>query len=356
MARFVELSLTAQTAYSQLFDVTQAWELARSVATLHGSFASKTVKGRRYWYFQFTDLSRTLRQLYVGPDSDRVRELISEARQTRPEPIPALARSAVALGCAALLSRHYRVIRRLSEYGFFRTGGVLIGTHAFLAYANLFGVRWGDASRTQDVDFAHAGKNLAVALPSSVQVDTRGAIESLEMGLLPITRLVAKSEATYLNPKDPEFRLDFLTTLHRNKEQQYHHRQLGITLQPSKFMEYLLENVGQAAVFSDEGSVVVNIPHPARYALHKLLVYGERTGSFLQKSRKDLFQAAALLEVMRLRRAWEIDEAWSDLIGRGKGWSTRAKQGLDALAELAPDLDAKTWLRFPKARRRIARP
>jgi hypothetical protein len=242
-----------------------------------------------------------------------------------------------------------RVLRRLSEYGFFRAGGVLVGTHAFLSYGNLLGVRWEEASRTQDVDLAHAGKNVAVALPASLQVDTHGAIESLQLGLLPIRGLSARSGATYLNPRDPEFRLDFLTTLHRGKDAPFEHPQLRVTLQPLKFMEYVLENVGQAAVFCDEGTVAVSIPHPARYALHKLLVYGERRGAFLQKAGKDLWQAAALLDCLRIRRPWEVEEAWVDLIGRGPGWVTRAKQGLNALTRMAPDLELADWLRFPKS-------
>jgi hypothetical protein len=348
MNRFAELSLSAQTAYAQLFDATLASELSRSVANLRGSFAKKTVKGRDYWYFQFTDLGGTLRQLYVGPDSEQVRLLVSESRQPKDEPLLPLARAAIALGCTPLLGRHFRVIRRLSEYGFFRAGGVLVGTHAFLSYGNLLGVRWGEASRTQDV--AHAGKNVAVALPATLQVDTHGAIESLQLGLLPIGGLAARSGATYLNPKDPEFRLDFLTTLHRGKDEPFEHPQLRVALQPLKFMEYLLENVGQAAVFCEEGSVAVNIPHPARYALHKLLVYGERKGSFLQKSQKDLWQAAALIDCLKTRRPWEVEEAWADLLGRGGGWVTRAKQGLGTLAKMAPELALGEWLRFPDAR------
>jgi hypothetical protein len=350
MNRFAELSLSAQTAYAQLFDATLASELSRSVANLRGSFAKKTVKGRDYWYFQFTDLGGTLRQLYVGPDSEQVRLLVRQSRQPKNEPLLPLARAAIALGCAPLLGRHFRVLRRLSEYGFFRAGGVLVGTHAFLSYGNLLGVRWGEASRTQDVDLAHAGKNVAVALPATLQVDTHGAIESLQLGLLPIGGLAARSGATYLNPKDPEFRLDFLTTLHRGKDEPFEHPQLHVALQPLKFMEYLLENVGQAAVFCEEGSVAVNIPHPARYALHKLLVYGERKGSFLQKSQKDLWQAAALIDCLKTRRPWEVEEAWADLLGRGSGRVARAKQGLGALAKLAPELALHEWLRFPGAR------
>ena len=88
------------------------------------------------------------------------------------------------------------------------------------------------------------------------------------------------------------------------------------------------------------------IPHPARYALHKLLLSGERSASLLQKARKDLLQAAALLGYLKAVRPWDVEEAWNDLIGRGRGWAPRARQGLDALAKSAPDLEVKKWLRF----------
>ena len=87
MPAFVELSLSAQTAYAQLFDATLASELSRSVASLRGSFARKTVKGRDYWYFQFTDLGGALRQLYVGPDAGPVdRSLRRQHRLRRGSP------------------------------------------------------------------------------------------------------------------------------------------------------------------------------------------------------------------------------------------------------------------------------
>jgi hypothetical protein len=349
---YSELPLSAQTAYAQLFDAALATDVSRSIANVRGSFSKKSVKARDYWYFQYTDLGGVLRQFYVGPDSTEVRALVERSRAARDEPLLPLARSAIGLGCAAVLPRHFRVVRRLADYGFIKAGGVLIGTHAFLTYGNMLGLRWGDASRTQDVDFAHAGKNIAIALPATIQIDVHSAIESLEMGLLPIAGLAGKAGATYLNPRDPDFRLDFLTTLHRGGEKPYEHAQLGVALQPVKFMEYSLENLVQAALFCEEGAVIVNLPHPARYALHKLLVFGERKGSFLQKSRKDLWQAAALLTFFKQHRAWEIEEAWTNLVGRGSGWSARAKQGLAALSKVAPELDALGWLELPKRKGR----
>lgn len=346
MTPFSELSLNAQTAYAQLLDAALATAHLRSVADLPGSFAAKTVKGHKYWYYQYTEPSGKLRQVFVGPDSEAVKRLIEgKARPAASAALVPLVRSAIALGCTQILPRHLVVLRRLAEYGFFQAGGVLVGTHAFLAFGNMLGVRWGDVARTQDIDFAHAGKNVALFLPSNLEVRTHDAIESLQMGFLPLSGLTSKAGATWLNPREPEFRLDFLTTLHRGGEAPYAHPKLHITLQPLKFMEFSLEQVQQAVLMSGEGAVLANIPHPARYALHKLLVFAERRGAFQIKANKDLLQAGMLLSVLKERNESEVREIWSDLLSRGKGWTTRAKQGLSALDKAFPLLAARQWLK-----------
>lgn len=339
MSLYTTLPLSAQTAYAQLVDAALAANHARTVADLPGSFAHKTVKGRRYVYFQYREPSGRLRQIYVGPDNEQTRALMAvKSSPGAASALGPLARAAVALGCQPILGDHFKVLRRLADYGFFRAGGVLIGTHAYLAAGNLLGVRWGDANSTQDIDFAHAGKRVAIALPSNVVVPTHDAINSLGMGLLPITALSGKSGARYLNPADPAFCLDFLAPQHRDDEP-YVHPQIGITLQPLKFMEYLLEDVHQAVVFCPQGTVVASIPNPARYAMHKLLVYGERCGPDLAKAPKDLRQAASILSFYLDHREWEIFEAWNDMVSRGPGWMKRAHEGLRALARAYPALD-----------------
>jgi hypothetical protein len=348
MKAYEPLSLSAQTSYAQLFDAAQAAEIARSVASLSGSFANKKVKGNTYWYFQHTDVSGRLRQIYVGPDSPRTRALVErhDARQS-PARIRPLVNAAIALGCGPVLLPHFRVIRRLADYGFFNAGGVLVGTHAFLAFGNMLGVKWGDTSRTQDVDFAHAGKQMAIALPGNLHVDAHAAIESLAMGFLPVLTIAGRAGGSYAVPRDPEFQLDFLTPLHRGAHEPYTHPQLKVTLQPLRFMEYLLEEVQQAALFAAEGAVIANVPHPARYALHKLLVFAERGATRRVKANKDLAQSAALLSFYRASSAWEVEAAWKDLIMRGPGWRERAVRGRDALAMIAPGLDVARWLKAP---------
>src|SRR3546814_20414800 len=76
MARYQPLSASAQTAYAQLLDAVHGAELTRSVANLAGTFARKQVKGKTYWYFQYTEVSGRKRQLYVGPENPRVLALI----------------------------------------------------------------------------------------------------------------------------------------------------------------------------------------------------------------------------------------------------------------------------------------
>jgi hypothetical protein len=337
--KHAELSLAAQTAYAELFSQTQAFELDNALAGLVGAFHKRKLKGREYWYFGYRDIGQKARMIYVGPDSERVRELVARfAAEKRDKPLLPPARMAIAAGCTSVAPKHFRIVRRLAEYGFFRAGGILVGTHAFLAMGNMLGVRWHDGATTLDVDFAHAGKNVSVALPANIKIDVHGALESLEMGLLPITQLNGKVGAQYRNPQDQELRLDFLTSMTRAGTP-VAMPGLNLALEPLKFMEFSLERSIQGCIFSNLGACVVNLPAPERYAVHKLIVYGERPVTERTKANKDLLQAASLAGYfLESGQAAIFNEAWRDALGRGKGWRTRATQGQAALLKLAPEL------------------
>ncbi|MCK6407241.1 MAG: hypothetical protein L6Q60_14685 [Rhodocyclaceae bacterium] len=78
MARYVELTLAAQTAYAQVLEAAVASLHGRTLADLPGSFAAKVVKGYKYWYYQYTEPSGKLRQAFVGPHNDAVRSLMEK--------------------------------------------------------------------------------------------------------------------------------------------------------------------------------------------------------------------------------------------------------------------------------------
>lgn len=339
--RYMELSLAAQTAYAELFDQARAFEMTNALSGLVGSFQKLTRKKQGYWYFAYRDLDQQVRMVYVGPDDERVRALVQRFEQVRDKkPLVPASQAAIALGCALTVPKHFRMIKRLSEYGFYRAGGVLIGTHAFLAMGNLLGVRWRDGAATLDVDFAHAGRNVSVALPADMRIDVHAALESLEMGLLPISQFNGKAGAQYRNPEDQELRLDFLTSATRSGKP-VQMANLNLALQPLKFMEYSLQNTTQSCVISRNGACVVNVPAPERYAVHKLIVYGERPAAERTKALKDILQAASLISYfLDHGESAVFNAAWQDAVSRGKGWQSRAMEGKAALLKLAPELAA----------------
>ena len=344
--RFAELPLSAQTAYAELAEQTRAFETDNALGGLVGSFHKLDRKGQGYWYFAFRDLEGKVRMSYVGPDEARVRALIERfRRQRRVKPLVPQARAAIALGCAPAPPKHFRIVKRLADYGFFRAGGVLVGTHAFVAYGNLLGVRWAEGSTTLDIDFAHAGRNVSVALPADLRIDVHRALDSLEMGLLPLTEFDGGAGAQYRNPRDQELRLDFLTSAVRGGRP-VKMPELNLALQPLKFMEFSVEHTTQGCILATAGACIVNLPAPERYAVHKLIVQGERGPAERTRAAKDLLQAAALVEYfMASGQETAFNAAWRDALARGPGWRKRAREGARALLRHAPELDHKALWR-----------
>ena len=62
-----------------------------------------------------------------------------------------------------------------------------------MAYQNYLGIRWDFTAQTLEPDFAHAGRNVSVAIPSGVTMDMGSEIEALKMGFVPV-----KSLTTYV--------------------------------------------------------------------------------------------------------------------------------------------------------------
>lgn len=333
-----ELPVSASTAYAQVHAAAMALELARDVSHLQGSFATKKVRGTTQWYFAFREPDQRVRQIYVGPDSPDVRALVERARAAAPvDNLKPLAKSATSLGNATVQRKHLSVVLRLNEFGFFRTGGVLVGTHAFLAYANQLGLHWVGSDQTADVDFAHAGRNVSIALPADVDSTPHAALTTMEEGFLPLVQYRGQAGASYRKKDEPEFQIDFLTPKTGRGDDPIHIEHLDVALQPLRFMEFSLEGIEQATLFDPTGRcVVVSLPAPARYAVHKLLVVGERSGAFRAKIAKDVAQAASLIEYFANADPDPLHVAWQDARARGPGWRKRADEGLKALRTFAP--------------------
>ncbi len=340
MSLYRELGAAAQTAYAELYELTQAAEAARSPALVSGNVGYKTIRGRRYAYWAFKEIDGRKREFYLGPEGPAILA-IEIARERGAPTLAAIARQAaasVAHGCVATPPKHFRIAKRLAEYQFFRAGALLVGTHAFIAIGNQLGVAWGGGTRTLDLDFGHSGPggNVALALPANLKVNTGDALRSLEMGFLPALGGSKGLTSHYVSEREPELRIDFLTSVRRS-DAPVIAPDLGIELTPLKFFEYLLAAPGQGVLIDRNDACMINLPDPARYGLHKLIVAAER-GVRNPKHDKDILQALALIEWHLARAPDALADAWSDLVGRGPGWLKRARSSLALAPKHAADI------------------
>ncbi|MDT8272223.1 MAG: GSU2403 family nucleotidyltransferase fold protein [Desulfomonilia bacterium] len=302
----------------------------------------KPVKGREYCYFQSSEPGGVARQMYIGPRSpviDSFVERYTSDRQSAREEVDTINRlcSQLRIGGATTTDPETaRVLKALSDSGFFKVGGVLVGTHAFLIMGNTLGVKWEKPSlRTQDIDIA-GSLHMEVAVPE-LSTDIPGVLESLQMGFLPIPPLNHKHPSTSFHIRGKELRVDVLTPAKRpNQVAPIYITRLKTAAQPLMYLDFLIESQVQAAVING-GGILASIPDPARFALHKLLVSGERPVSSSIKATKDLFQAAQLIQVLAEDRPGDLPAAFESLRSRGKRWTRRVETGLKLLSSTYPD-------------------
>jgi len=262
------------------------------------SFTRKTVKGRRYWYLSVA-VGRKRMQAYLGPVTPEMNKQIegikagwADARDSARDRSRLVAHL-VSSGATATPPASGAVLATLADGGVFRAGAVLVGTVAFQAYANMLGVRWpGGELRTQDIDIA--------AGPIGVAVSQEGVklAEILEESapLVSIPGLFWKEQTTSFETRGQ--RIDLLTPMtgpDSNKPVLV--ERLGAYAEPLRFLDFLIEDAQPAVLLAKDG-IAVNVPDPARFALHKLVVSQRRTSAWATKTRKDLLQAASLIEVL----------------------------------------------------------
>ncbi len=332
---FTPQTTAAHTAFAALSSASLL-SAVRNIAQLPGSFSQKQIKGITYWYYQSPDLLGGQKQIFVGPATSELTALVNKHRQGDAATLHMrkLAQQCIAAGCPSIAPAHAKILTRLADAGFFQAGGILVGTHVFMGYQNYLGVQWASGAQTLDIDFAHAGKNVSIAIPSDVVMDMGSVIESLEMGFVPVQSLT-----TYVKSDETDLQIDFVTSLHRGGDTPVLIKSLNATMQPLKFMEFSMAAPIQMSLLSNQGAILVNAPPPEKYAVHKLLVHGERPQNMRIKAAKDLDQAATLIQYLTENDAEALAQAWSDLIARGPGWLSRAELGLRALQKSYPQLD-----------------
>jgi hypothetical protein len=340
------LPLETQTLYAQLMETLLALEAHRSIGRLKGCFTTKTVKGLPYYYFQCSDPGGAIRQVYLGRKDevlDRVVERFTSEREAFKPDMEHLQRLCAQLRAGGALitdTASSRILKALADSGIFQMGAVLAGTHAFIVLGNLLGVKWtGLSLRTHDLDIA-AEPLMTIGIPD-IAADIPGVLERLEMGFLPVPPLNPKNPSTSFKVRGKSLRVDLLTPQkHWKKTRPTVISRFKAAAQPVPYLDYLIEGFEHGAIVNG-GGILVNVPSPARFALHKLIVSGERELAFHTKVEKDILQAAQVLSVLVEERVGDVLVAWDDIKRRGKGWRRRVTSGLSLMKAHYPDEHGK---------------
>ena len=327
---------TAQLLYAQLMESLRA----QSIPQTRGlSFVSKQIKDNRYWYAQYTIGSKK-QQTYMGPDSEQLRHLMASFETSLEEIAPlaehtsGLVRMLKQSRCYSPLKGEFRVLQMLDLMGYFKAGGILVGSHAFFSYANMLGVSFeGEDLRTSDIDLV-PDSPIMLALPEDQEEFGQRVLAS-GYGFFEIPKLNNKHPSTSYMSRKENIKLDLVTPLiGKPSSKPVYIASINGYAEPVRFLDYLLEDVQQAAIIEGSG-ILINIPHPARYAIHKLVVAERRPASDTLKKRKDIRQAELLLSILLDEDTYSVELAVEAAQAMPAKFMTQVHRGL---GKLQPDI------------------
>ncbi|KUL97149.1 hypothetical protein DK26_04380 [Bosea sp. WAO] len=300
--------------------------LDEAVSAVRGTPTRVERNGRVYWYDSYR-VGSDVRKSYIGEDSEGLRQ--------RLERIPALrAEMAAASSARTRLIRILRaegflgvdagtgsLLAAMAKAGVFRLGGTLVGTIAFRLYEGELGIRYGldQAAQTNDIDVA-SFERLSLALGDVVEEALPRLLAGFAFEPAPV---LDERRAWRWKQSRSETLVEFLTPAFSEREEARPLQALGVHAQSLHYLNYLIAEPIKAAITYRSG-VLVQIPRPERFAIHKLIVSDRRQGGpDSLKAVKDRRQAAMLIDVLARDRPDELREAYADALGRGPRWRER---------------------------------
>jgi hypothetical protein len=329
------LPLTVLNAYSDLLDRL----LDDAILEIGGTPVLRTIRGRTYWYAR-SYIGDQEKEKYLGPDTPALRERVERLqdeiaglreRQQSRRPLVQMLR---VKGVPRIDAATGKVLQALAKAGVFRLRGVLVGTHALRLYPLILGVVLPEAHHaTEDIDLAQFHE-ISVALDDKVDPRIQEALA--QVGQLTPAGSLYQTQPTGYRVADT---LIEILTPNRGpeREQPVELPALGVHARPLRFLDFLLADPIPAVAPYRYG-VLVSVPQPARYAIHKLIVSTRRAQTAAPKARKDIEQAMALIRVMSQDQPDELARAYQEAESRGEHWRRALTRGSNRMTREVRDM------------------
>lgn len=312
-----------------------------AVSEIRGSPTRVERKGRVYWYDSYR-VGSDVRKRYIGEDSEELRariaayETLKSATEARRKNRTRLVRLLRAEGFLSLDAATGGLLSAFAASGVFRLGGTVVGTHAFRLYEGELGVHMGVdmAAQTDDIDIASFTR-LSLALEDTAAPPLESVFKDLAFAPQPS---VQKGRTWRWKQSRGDTLVEFLTPSFDEKEGLQPLSALGVDAQALHHLNFLIAEPIKAAINYRSG-VLVQIPQPERFAIHKLIVASRRrAGVDALKSEKDRRQAAFLIDVLADDRPDELKDAMEEAKSRGPKWRERISATLARMPKTAERL------------------
>lgn len=319
-----------------------AWsDLIRSLADeaasdIRGTPTRFNRDGKTYWYDSYR-VGSSLAKRYIGEDRPelaariaRHHELSAEAKSRAAER-SRLVRLLRAEGLISVDAGTGSLLNAMASAGVFRLGGTLVGTQAFRLYEGELGLRIGvEVAATGDIDIAQF-EHLSLVLDDRVEEPLAKVFKDFDFAPLP----APDPAATWRwRQTRSDILVEFLTPSFRGEEDIRPLPALGVSAQSLHFLNYLIAEPIHAALLYRSG-VLVQIPRPERFAVHKLIVADRRRNETRLKAVKDRAQAAFLIRALAEDRPEDLAEAWAEARDAGPHWRRHLDASLVRMPETA---------------------
>lgn len=300
------------------------------------SFKSKEINHKRYWYL-YISIGATRREHYLGEETTELLDRIEDEKaawesNTDDRELRCRLVNMLVGGDMAPLSRDEgKVLTLLERNGVFLAGAALVGTTAFRAYANMLGVQWSSDAGTQDIDIA-MDSQYTLALPrAKTPINLAQLILDSGLGYFEVPALNRRQPSTSFKIRNRDFRIDVLAPMRgRETTRPVELPDFGTYATPLRHLDYLLEDIQPAVLLHGHG-IMINVPAPGRFAVHKCVVSQRRASGHAEKIRKDLLQAEQVFRALVDLRPADITLAVLAARTRGDSFLSEFQNGLDLI-------------------------
>ncbi|HYI48682.1 MAG TPA: nucleotidyltransferase domain-containing protein [Allosphingosinicella sp.] len=319
-----ELTPTMRTLYAELVQQVETAPAAGSVY--------RRARDEIEYYYAKVPVGAGRVDCFVGrvgdavaeSQADSLRRGMAEAKERRR--IIAMLKSA---GLAAPDRMLGAAMDAIAHAGLFRNGAVLVGTAAYLLSEPHVGRRLpAPTLMTGDLDLATVDVALTAEPPETMAEILHRADPTFE----PVLQLDPRRPPSRFRNAEG-FLVDLvIQTRQRGQANPVRLRGLDAGAAPLQHLAWLIENPVTAVALWGAG-VLVKIPQPARFAVHKLILAQRRGPADRTKRGKDLSQADALMTALYASDPFALEDALEDARAQGRpGWSDPIDRSLAELA------------------------